>query len=91
MSDSKNKQDFIVAWYNIERARFSFPRQILLAKTWIDICTKNEEYEMSAALQKEKNKVIKNYIQKKRSTRTLKQRFWYYFIRTKRKIVFLFK
>lgn len=91
MSEAKNKQDFIVAWYNIERSKFSFSTQILLAKTWIEICTKNEEYEMSAALQKEKEKVIKAYIQKKRKGRTYKQRFWYILIKTKRKFGFLFK
>jgi len=91
MSDAKNKQDFIIAWYNIERSKFNFVTQILLAKTWIEICTKNEEYEMSAALQKEKDKVIKNYIQKKRNSRTWKQRFWYVLIKTKRKFGFLFK
>lgn len=91
MSDVKNKQDFIIAWYNIERVRFTFPHQILLAKTWIEICTKNEEYEMSAALQKEKEKVIKNYLQKKRSSRTWKQRFWYLITKTKRKFRFLGK
>jgi len=91
MSDVKNKQDFIIAWYNIERVRFTFPHQILLANTWIEICTKNEEYEMSAALQKEKSKVIKTYLYNKRKSRTWKQRFWYLFTRTKRKFTFLFK
>ena len=90
MSDAKNKEDFIIAWYNIERVRFGFTKQVLLAKTWIDICTKNEEYEMSAALQKEKDKVIKAYIQNKRISRTWKKRFWYCVTKTKRKFKSLF-
>ena len=91
MSEAKSKQDFIIAWYNIERSKFSFGTQILLAKTWIDICTANEEYEMSAALQKEKELVIKTYLKNTRKSRTWKKRFWYLLTRTKRKFRFLFK
>jgi len=91
MSEVKNKQDFIVAWFNIERNKFVFTKQVLLANIWIDICTKNEEYEMSAALQKEKSKVIRDYLYKKRIGRTWKQRLWYCVTKTKRKFRFLSK
>lgn len=86
MSEAQKKVDFILAWYNVERVKFSFCMQIMLAKTWIDICTKNEEYEMAASLQKEKDKVIKEYLKKKRRNRTWKQKVWYFWIKLRRKI-----
>lgn len=84
-TDASKKVDFIIAWYNKEKDRFSFVKQIMLAKTWIDICTKNEEYEMAAAMQKEKEKVIKAFINKKRASRTWKQKINYFWIKLKRK------
>lgn len=84
-SDAEKKVEFILAWYNKEKVRFSFAKQILLAKTWMDICTKSEEYEMAAALQKEKDRVSKEYLQKKRASRTWKQRAKYLWIKIKRK------
>jgi hypothetical protein len=85
VADVIKKVEFILAWYNKERVRFSFAKQVVLAKTWIDICTKNEEYEMAAALQKEKDKVINEYLSKKRASRTLKQKMMYFWIKFKRK------
>ena len=85
-TDTSKKVEFIVAWYNKERVNFSFVKQIMLAKTWIDICTKNEEYEMSAALKKEMDIVIKTHIKKKKEDRTLKQKVWYFYIKITRKI-----
>lgn len=85
-TDAEKKVEFILAWYNKERVRFSFVKQVMLAKTWVDICTKSEEYEMAAALQKEKDKVIKKYLQKKRASRTIRQRIKYHWIKLKRKI-----
>ena len=64
-TDVTKKVEFILAWYNKERVRFSFAKQIMLAKTWMTICTKNEEYEMASALQKEKDKVAKKYLKNK--------------------------
>lgn len=87
MSEIQKKVDFIIAWYNNEKSKFSFANQIILAKTWIDICTKNEEYEMAAALTKEKEKVIKEFLKKKRDSRTWKERVKYFLLRIKRKIV----
>lgn len=86
MSEAQKKVDFIIAWYNMERIKFGFVKQIMLAKTWIEICTKNEEYEMAAALQREKEKVIKHYLQQKRANRTWKQKLWYWWIKAKRKL-----
>jgi hypothetical protein len=85
-TDASKKVEFIVAWYNKEKIRFSFGKQIMLAKTWIDICTRSEEYEMAAALQKEKEKVIKKHLQDKRDSRTWKQRVKYFWIKLTRKI-----
>lgn len=81
------KVEFILAWYNSERVKFSFAKQIVLAKTWIDICTKNEEYEMADGLQKEKDKIAKAYLKKKRESRTWKEKIKYYLLNLKRKLV----
>jgi len=86
VTDARKKIEFILAWYNKERIRFSFTNQVMLAKTWVDICTKNEEYEMAAALQKEKDRVIKNFLKNKRANRTWKQRFGYFWTKLKRKL-----
>ena len=83
--DAIKKVEFIVAWYNKERIRFSFTKQVILAKTWIKICTKNEEYEMSSAIQKEMEKIVKKYLKNKRDSRTWKQKMKYFFIKIKRK------
>ena len=83
--DASKKVEFILAWYNKEKVRFSFVKQVMLAKTWIDICTKNEEYEMADALQKEKEKVIKKYLKNKRESRTWKQKLKFRWIKFKRK------
>lgn len=85
ISEVENKVKFIIAWYNIERIKFSFPTQILLAKTWMEICTKNEEYEMAAALKKEKEKISKEFLNKKRASRTYKQKLKYWFLKLKRR------
>jgi hypothetical protein len=87
-SEAEKKIEFILAWYNGERGKFGFVKQIMLAKTWIDICTKNEEYEMAAALQKEKNKVIAEYLKKKRASRTLNQKLRYFCIKIKRRFIY---
>lgn len=86
VSDAQKKADFIVAWYNKERVRFSFSKQILLAKTWIDICTKNEEYEMSLALKNEQEKVVNKFLSEKRNSRTWSQKLNYLWIKLKRKL-----
>lgn len=86
VSEAQKKVEFIVAWYNNEKSRFSFVKQIMLAKTWIDICTNNEEYEMSAALQKEKEKVVREYLKRKRANRTWKERLNYFYIKIIRKL-----
>jgi len=84
-TDASKKVEFILAWYNKEKVRFSFVKQVILAKTWIDICTKNEEYEMAAALQKRKEEVIQQYLKEKRASRTWKQKLKYFWTKLKRK------
>ena len=86
-TDASKKIEFILAWYDKERVRFSFAKQILLVKTWISICTKNEEYEMAAALQKKKDEVIKSHLKVKRDSRTNKQKIWYLLTKFKRKFL----
>lgn len=86
-TDATKKVEFIVTWYNQEREKFSFAKQVMLAKTWMDICTKNEEYEMAAALKKEKEKVIKSYLKNKRASRTWKQKLWYFWTKLRRKFI----
>lgn len=85
VSEAQKKVEFIVAWYNKERMRFSFSKQVLLAKTWMDICAKNDEYEMSLALQQEKEKITKLYFKEKRKNRTWSQKLNYYCIKFIRK------
>lgn len=85
VTDASKKVEFILAWYNKEKIKFSFVKQVMLAKTWISICTKNEEYEMAAALQKEKDRVVKEFLKNKRANRTWKQRLKYFWIKLKRK------
>lgn len=84
-ADAIKKVEFILAWYNKEKVRFSFTKQVMLAKTWIDICIKNDEYEMAAALTKEKEDVIRKYLKNKRANRTLKQKSKFFLIKLKRK------
>lgn len=86
MSEAEKKVEFIIAWYRKERIRFSFPKQIVLAKTWMDICTKNEEYEMAAGLKKEKQRVIDTYLKNKRDNRTYREILKYFLIKLKRKL-----
>jgi len=85
MSEVENKIKFIITWYNVERTKFSFPKQIMLAKTWIEICTKSEEYEMAAALQKEKEIITKNFLAFKKAHRTWKEKIWLCITLIKRK------
>lgn len=85
MSESEKKIEFIITWYRKVRIRFSFQKQMLLAKTWMDICTKNEEYEMAAALKKEKQRLAEIYLNKKRKNRTYKEIIKFYILKLKRK------
>ncbi len=86
-TDISKKVEFILAWYAKERVRFNFVNQVMLAKTWIAICTRNEEYEMASGLQKEKDRIIKEYLKTKRASRKWKQKAWYYWTKLKRKII----
>lgn len=85
-TDVEKKIEFILDWYNNERIKFGFINQIMIAKSWIAICTKNEEYEMASALQKEKNRVIREYLKTKRASRKCKQKLWYLWTKLLRNI-----
>ena len=89
ITDISKKLEFILTWYNKERVMFNFVSQIMLAKAWISICTKNEEYEMASALQKEKDRIIKEYLNTKRANRKLRQKILYCWIKLKRKLLYL--
>ena len=80
MSQADKKVKFIKAWYNSECTKLSFGDRLKLARIWIDICLKDEEYEMAQAIKEEKQKVIQKHIKEKRSKRRFSQKFiiWLY-------------
>jgi len=85
MSQVEKKIEFIKTWYTQECAKLSFGDRLKLARIWIDICLKDEEYEMAAALKDEKQNVVKKHIKDKRSKRRLSQKFviWLYLCKRK--------
>lgn len=91
MSQVDNKIKFIKSWYNIECAKLSFGDKLKLARIWISICLKDEEYEMAAAIKEEKQKLIKKHIKNKRKKRKLSQKIIITLYLSKRKIAALFK
>lgn len=86
MSQVDKKIRFITAWYNNECSKFSFGDKLKLARMWIDICLKDEEYEMAAAIKNEKQKVIKKHVKEKRGNRKFSQKAIVFIYLTKRKI-----
>lgn len=86
MSQAEKKAKFIKAWYTNECAKLSFGDRLKLARIWIEICLKDEEYEMAAAIKEEKQKVIHNHIKEKRSKRRFSQKLVVYVYLLKRKI-----
>lgn len=86
MSQVEKKIKFIKAWYTNECIKLSFGDRLKLARIWIDICIKDEEYEMAAAIKEEKKKVIKKHIRDKRKKRTLSQKIVIGIYLTRRKI-----
>ena len=72
MSNADRKVEFIIAWYKNECTKLSFGDKIKLARIWIDICIKDEEYEMAAAIREEKTKQVKKHIKDKLSKRKFK-------------------
>ena len=91
MSQANKKAKFIKEWYTIECAKLSFGDSLKLARIWISICLKDEEYEMAAAIKEEKQKIIKKHIKDKRSKRKLSQKIVVFIYLTKRKISAWFK
>lgn len=86
MSQAEKKSKFIREWYIVECANLSFGDRLKLARIWTDICLKDEEYEMAAAIKEEKQKIIKNHIKEKRSKRSFSQKFMIFIYLKKRKI-----
>lgn len=86
MSKADKKVDFIKAWYTKECAKLSFGDRLKLARIWINICLKDEEYEMAAAIKEEKHKMIKKHIKDKRSQRSFVQKLVIFLYLKKRKI-----
>jgi hypothetical protein len=86
MSQTDKKVAFIKSWYNAECARLNFGDKLALARVWISICIKDEEYEMAAAIKQEKKKAIKMHIKEKRSKKRFSQKAIIFIYLTKRKI-----
>jgi len=86
MSQVEKKIKFIKAWYANECSKLSFGDRLKLARIWIDICLRDEEYEMAAALKEERQKVIKKHIKDKRSKRKVSQKIIIWIYLSKRKI-----
>lgn len=86
MSQVEKKIRFIKAWYNNECAKLGFGDRLKLAKIWIEICLKDEEYEMAAAIKEEKERMIKRHIKEKRNSRRLSQKIIIGIYLLKRKI-----
>lgn len=91
MSQAEKKSKFIKEWYARECANLSFGDSLKLARIWIDICLKDEEYEMAAAIKSEKQRIIKNHIREKRKKRSFSQKFIIFIYLTKRKLFSLFR
>jgi len=86
MSQVDKKVKFIKAWYNNECSNLSFSDKLKLARVWIEICLRDEEYEMASAIKEERSKVIKRHIKEKRSKRRISQRIIIFIYLTKRKV-----
>ena len=91
MSQAEKKSKFIKDWYALECASLSFGDRLKLARMWTDICIKDEEYEMAAAIKEEKQKIIKNHIKEKRSKRSFSQKIMIFIYLKNRKISAWFK
>jgi len=85
MSDIDKKVRFIKAWYKNECSKLSFSDRLRLARVWVNICLRDEEYEMASALKDERKKVIKKHIKDKRSKKRVSQRIiiWLYLFKRK--------
>lgn len=91
MSQVEKKIRFIKAWYIKECASLDFSSRLKLARVWIEICLKDEEYEMAAAIKEERKNIIKKHIKEKRSKRSFSQKFIMFVYITKRKFFSLFR
>lgn len=86
MSQVDKKIEFIKKWYRDECLNLEFKYKLKLARVWINVCLKNEEYEMATAIIEEKEKMIKNHIKNKRRKRGFLQKLMIYVFLFKRKV-----
>lgn len=84
--DNKAKVILIKFRHETAKAKFNYRKKILLAKIWIEILIKAEEYEMAGAISVEKELLIYKMLEERRASRTLCNRFRYRWIRIKRKM-----
>lgn len=91
MSQVEKKIEFIKTWYTSECAKLSFGDSLKLARIWIDICLKDEEYEMAAAIKEERQKIVKQHIKNKRKKRRMSQKIVIGIYLLKRKVVAWFR
>lgn len=87
MSQAEKKIKFIRDWYAEECASLSFGDKLKLARIWTIICIKDEEYEMAAAIKKERQKIIKNHIKEKRGKRRFSQKLIVFLYLSRRRIL----
>jgi len=80
------KAQIIRDWYKKECENLNFGDRLKLAKAWINICLKDEEYEIAAAIKSEKTDIIKRHIREKRKNRELSQKVIIYIYLIKRRI-----
>jgi len=74
MSKAEKKTTFIRAWYKSECSKLCFSDRLKLARIWTEICLKDEEYEMAAAIQQERKFEIKRHAKNKWKNRNLSQK-----------------
>ena len=85
-SEAKQKIEFIIAWYNKVRIGMTFPKQMRLAKSWIDVSLRDDEFEMASAIKEEMASVYFKYIEYKAKKRGKLYRYKVLFKLLKRKL-----
>lgn len=83
MSQVERKIKFIRKWYRQECQNLEFKYRLKLARLWVDICIRDEEYEMAAAIKEERQEIVRLHIKEKRKSRRLSQKIMIF--------IFLFK
>jgi hypothetical protein len=86
MTKAEKKAVFIRGWYIDECSNLNFSNKLKLARLWIEICLKDEEYEMAQAIKEERDKIVKRHIKEKRRKRKFSQKLIVFIYILKRKI-----